>query len=121
MAKEVSKVLKTITTKGLKALMDKDEKLAIVNVLDRELYAKEHICGSISIPLGEIKARAPGLLQGVASVVVYCSGPACMTSEPAGWKFEELGFVGVMRYEGGTEEWKEAGYCVEGKRQGVHA
>ena len=107
-------MLKTITTKGLKALMDRKANVTIVNVLGRTAYAKEHICGSINMPFDEVEKLAPGLLKKDESVIVHCSGRACTASETAGGKLEELGYRDVTRYEEGIEAWKEAGYCLEG-------
>ncbi len=111
---EVSEMLKAIKTEGLKALMDGEKKVVVVDVLSSEAYSKEHICGSISIPLGDVDLFAPELLEKDDSVVLYCAGLACTASETAGVKFEKLGFTDVKRYEEGIEGWKEAGYCLEG-------
>ncbi len=105
---------KTITTEGLKALMDREEGVMIVNVLSRDAYASEHISGSISIPLGEIEATAPKLLKKDEPVIVYCASLTCTASATAGDKLDALGFTDVTRYEEGIEAWKEAGYCLEG-------
>ncbi len=107
-------MLRTVTTKGLKALMDRKANVTIVNVLGRVAYAREHICDSINIPFDEVEKLAPGLLKKDESVVVHCSGRACTASKTAGEKLEELGYRDVTRYEEGIEEWKKAGNCLEG-------
>ncbi len=112
-------MLKTITTEGLKALMDSDAKVTIVNVLGREAYSKEHIGGSINIPLGEIEDLATKLLKKDESVIVYCASLTCTASATAADKFEALGFTDVTRYEAGIKGWKEAGHRLEGEAQKV--
>ncbi len=107
-------MLRVITTEALKALMDADKKVVVVNVLSAEAYSKEHIAGSISMPLGEIEALAFEFLRKDEPVVLYCGSSACRTSETAGPKLEKLGFTDVRRYEEGIEGWREAGYRIEG-------
>jgi rhodanese-related sulfurtransferase len=108
-------MLKTITTDGLKALMDRKASFKLVNVLGRVAYSREHISDSINIPYEEIEALAPGLIRKDESVIVHCSGTACTASKTAGDKLEELGYTDVTRYEEGIEAWKEAGYRLEGE------
>jgi rhodanese-related sulfurtransferase len=47
-------------------------------------------------------------------MVVHCSGPACTASEIAANKLGSLGFSDIWRFKGGIEDWKAAGYCLEG-------
>ncbi len=106
-------MLKTITTTGLKALMDRKANVTVVNVLGREAYAKEHISGSINIPLDEIEALASELLKKDESVIVYCASLTCTASSTAADKLDALGYTDVTRFEEGIEAWKEAGYSLE--------
>jgi rhodanese-related sulfurtransferase len=51
-----------------------DASLAIVDVLPKEAYTREHISGAISLPLAEITLRAPEALPDrTAEVAVYCA------------------------------------------------
>jgi rhodanese-related sulfurtransferase len=106
---------RTITTRGLKAMMDVRERFVLVNVLNPEVYEDEHICGSINIPFMEIEERAPGLLKKDETIIVYCLGPKCTASETIAEKLVQMGYTDVIRYKGGMEEWKKAGHCLEGK------
>ncbi len=106
---------RTITTKGLKALMKVKERFVLVNVLDPEVYEDEHICGSINIPFMEVEHRAPGLLKKDETIIVHCTGPKCTASETVAERLVQMGYTDVIRYKGGIEEWKKAGYCLEGR------
>lgn len=55
-----------------KKLADKDAVL-IVDVRERESYRNGHIPGAVSIPLGEIGARAAELRNAKRPIVTYCA------------------------------------------------
>ncbi len=108
-------MIKEISTRGLKALMDMGEDFVLVNVLDSKVYEEGHIPGSINIPFMEVELVAPLLLKKNETVIVYCLGPACTASETIAGKLEQMGYTDVIRYTGGMEQWKEAGHPLEGK------
>ena len=103
-----------IKREDLKRMIDEGEPFVLLNVLDRNVYGCEHICGSINIPVNEIEAEAPSAIRKDELVVVYCGGPSCTASENAKDTLESIGYFNVRRYKGGLEEWKKAGYCVTG-------
>jgi rhodanese-related sulfurtransferase len=105
---------KTISTKEIKMMMDKDEKFVLVNVLDNTAYEEEHICGSINIPVATLEIEAAELLEKNERIIAYCAGPQCLASQDAADKLVSLGHRDVARYRGGMEEWTKAGYCTEG-------
>lgn len=105
---------RVIKREELKRLIDEGEGFALVNVLERDAYEKEHICGSINMPASEIEAEAPNTLRKDDLVVVYCGGPSCRASGDAVERLESMGYFNVRRYKGGIEEWKKSGYCMEG-------
>lgn len=109
--------MKTLTTKELQKIRDERQSLPIINVLPRENYEKQHIAGSVSIPLeeqnfvqqveGEAKSKSNPL-------VVYCASSECDASPKAAKKLEDAGFTRVYDYEPGTKGWKDAGLPVVG-------
>ncbi|HLC19260.1 MAG TPA: rhodanese-like domain-containing protein [Thermodesulfobacteriota bacterium] len=105
----------TINSKEIMRLMETGALFTVVNVLEKESYDLEHICGSINIPVEEMETEAPGLIGTDERVIVHCSGPKCTASEVACTKLEGMGYRNVERFTGGIEEWKKAGYCIEGK------
>lgn len=106
-------MLRTIDREELKTMMDRGRNFVLINVLDRESYENERICGSISIPLPGIK-EAVNVIKRDETVVVHCSSPACTASAEAADELNKLGFEDVRRFVGGIKAWKEAGYCLEG-------
>ena len=49
-----------------------------------------------------------------AAIVVYCAGPSCPQSRQAAEKLATFGYTRVDAYEGGLEEWKQAGFGIVG-------
>ncbi len=53
-----------------------DLSLVLVDVQPKEIFAREHIPGSINLPVGEIEKRAPALFPDRRKeITVYCAGP----------------------------------------------
>lgn len=107
-------MVREITREELKEMMDGGESFVLINVLDPEDFENEHICGSINLPSSTIARDAVDLLNKDDTLVLHCSGPACTASEIAADKLDSLGFSDIWRFKGGIEEWKAAGYCLEG-------
>lgn len=108
-------MVRDITRDELKEMMDSGESFVLINVLDPEDFEQEHICGSINIPAGAIGREALNILGKDDTIVVYCTNTKCTASANAADKLDSLGFSDVWRYEGGVEDWKAGGLCVEGE------
>lgn len=91
---------------------DPREGFALVNVLSREDFEKEHIPGSINIPLLNIETVEKKFDKG-KEIVVYCASESCPASEKAASKLEERGFRNVVDFRDGTDGWKKSGYQVQ--------
>lgn len=64
----------TISTKDLKAKIDRRESVTVVETLAPERYREGHIPGALNIPPERIKELAPQLLPNKnAEIVTYCS------------------------------------------------
>ena len=98
--------MKTITTEELKARIDRNEKLNILDV--REPYENaEFNIGGLLVPLGKIQSIQ---LEDIEEwkdeeIVIYCrsgnrSGQACLILEAAG-------FANVKNLTGGMLEWRD--------------
>lgn len=105
-------MVKPIDLKGLKKKMKGGEKFHLVHVLPHEYFVKEHIPGSINLPVSEIEHLAYTVLTRNEMIVVYCGSRECQASPEAAKKLDEMGFEHVFDYETGMSEWKEAGLPV---------
>jgi rhodanese-related sulfurtransferase len=64
----------TISTKDLKAKLDRKEGIQVVETLAPERYREAHIPGAMNIPPERIRELAPELLPNKdAEIVTYCS------------------------------------------------
>ena len=64
----------TISTKELKAKLDRNETIKVVETLAPERYREAHIPGALNIPPDQIKDLAPQVLPNKnAEIVTYCT------------------------------------------------
>ncbi len=103
---------RTITRGELKAKLDAGEDLTLIDVLSPESYRRQHLPGAINIPFDKLDAEHVADLPKERETVVYCSSFTCTASPAAARMLEEMGFTRVADYEGGLDDWIEAGYPV---------
>ena len=64
----------TVSTKDLKAKIDGNQSVTIVETLAPDRYREAHIPGALNIPPEEVKKLAPQLLPNKdAEIVTYCA------------------------------------------------
>jgi rhodanese-related sulfurtransferase len=106
--------IQTISTQELHQKLENKQNFEFWNVLTDEYFKGENISGSRRVPLDKVgnEIRQSGLAKN-ADIVVYCAGPHCPQSRMAAEKLLKLGYDNVRAYEGGLEEWKQAGYGID--------
>ena len=100
----------------VKDMFDRKEAV-IVDARDEATFAKGHIQGALSLPVGEAAEKVPAFAEKHPPdtlLILYCNGYGCHDSMELGIKLIENGFTSVYAFEGGYPEWKDAGYPVEG-------
>lgn len=113
---ETAENINTILTEELKQRLEQSSssRLEFWNVLTDEYFSGEMIPGSRRVALDRIGREIhDSNLSKESEIVVYCAGPNCPQSAMAAQKLAGFGFTNVRAYEGGLEEWKNAGYAVE--------
>lgn len=103
----------TISVRDLKKKMDRGEDFTLIDARQRLSFEREHIMGSISLPLADMPRKAKQILALDKEIIVYCGGPTCEVSQNAVEKLVEMGFKKVVRFKGGLQEWKVAGLPTE--------
>ena len=64
----------TISTKDLKAKLDRKESIKVIETLAPERFREAHIPGALNIPPERIRELAPQLLPNKnAEIVTYCA------------------------------------------------
>lgn len=89
------------------------QRLMVVNVLSPDAYADAHIKGSINVPFDKLEEKAQSWNKNTR-IVVYCANYFCAASAEAARRLQKMGFVDVFAYEGGTAEWKQKGFSLQG-------
>ncbi|MGB8468040.1 MAG: rhodanese-like domain-containing protein [Candidatus Babeliales bacterium] len=105
---------KSSSQSGSAAAQPTNERLLLVNVLDKAAYDDAHIKGSIQVPFEELEHWATTIENKTVPVVVYCANYMCSASSDAVKTLQAAGFKNVSAFEGGIAEWKHLGFPVEG-------
>ncbi len=106
-----SEELQTVSKEEVKNLLASNG-ATVVNVLESESYVRNHIKGSISIPLEALINGGYTKLDRERKVATYCASYMCSASKKAAEFLAEKGFDSYA-YEGGMKEWAETGLPVE--------
>jgi rhodanese-related sulfurtransferase len=91
-------------------------KLKVINVLEKNYYDDAHIKGSINVPFMSLEQFVSPLNR-KTPLVVYCANYHCSASGAAAQQLLKMGFSLVHAYEGGTAEWRQLGYPIDGPAQ----
>lgn len=94
-----------ISPEDLKARLDKDEPVTLVDVRQPWEYETAHLPNSILIPLGELPQRTQEVPENRGLVVVYCHHGVRSLSGAA--ILEAAGFEQVASLAGGTDRWSQ--------------
>ncbi|MEU1728723.1 rhodanese-like domain-containing protein [Actinomadura sp. ATCC 39365] len=101
----------TITREELHARLGS---VTVLDTLGGSYYAQQHLPGAIALVESEVAERAAELLPDKdATIVTYCSNPACGNSKAVANRLTALGYTDVRRYAEGIEDWVGAGLPVE--------
>lgn len=96
----------------LKEKLDRAEDIKLVMVLGEWAYRAMHIPSSLHLDRLE---EALETLDPEDEIVVYDSTPQCVASLHARRVLKYYGYERVRRYAGGLEDWRAAGYPLEGE------
>ena len=104
------------------------EQAVIVDARDPEPYARNHIAGSVNLPLTQFDKYYPDFARQVEksqTVILYCAA-GCTLKEKVAILLQRRGYQDVNVMSEGPDEWVAAGYPVatrddthraEGERQ----
>jgi rhodanese-related sulfurtransferase len=102
--------VKTVTLSEVERTIKDDVGAHVWNVLDDQWFKGDLIPGSRRVPVSEIAGAVQrSSLPKDAPVIVYCAGTSCPSSREAAETLTGLGYTNVAAFEGGVEEWKQAG------------
>ena len=104
-----------------KQVAEKEEKVKLINVLDKELFDDCHIKGSYHVPFMDFDNPDSSPIEEFVKnlpkhtkMVIYCSNYLCSASGEIASKLNKMGFENVWAYEAGMAEWYQKGLPVSG-------
>jgi rhodanese-related sulfurtransferase len=104
----------TISRDELRARIDRHEPIVLLEALPAMHFEDSHLPGALNMPHDQVDALAPTLIPSRESeVVVYCANEPCPNSGIAARRLIALGYTNVREYEGGKQDWVEAGLPVD--------
>jgi rhodanese-related sulfurtransferase len=103
----------TVTLEQLRARIDANPSLVVVEALGPMYYEDAHIPGAINIPHDQVDEHLALLPDHDAEIVTYCTGPTCKNSGIAAGRLEALGYTNVAAFLDGKDAWKAAGLPTE--------
>lgn len=112
----------SITRQELKKQIDAGANIAIVDALPGEYFKKGHLPNALSIPADQVSQLAPEKLRDKNQMIVtYCANASCPKSKEAAAELREMGYLNVVEYADGLEDWKGAGLPLETSAEGERA
>ncbi len=102
--------MSTISTKELRALLDRGDPVTLIMAMSGPAYSMGHIPGSTHA------TNAEGLDQLAdrdTPIVVYCTGPDCAASGIAYRQMIAAGYRNVRHFAGGLVAWEAEGLPIE--------
>jgi rhodanese-related sulfurtransferase len=106
--------VQTISRDELKGKLDRGDEFVLVETLAEEKYRHTHLPGAINLPPDRVAELAPTLIPDkAAEIVVYCASPSWHASENVARELATMGYANVKDYEGGKQDWIDAGLPVE--------
>jgi molybdopterin/thiamine biosynthesis adenylyltransferase/rhodanese-related sulfurtransferase len=109
---EIRRSIQVVSLEEIKARLDRDEPMVLVDVREKEEYRAGYIPGALSIPRGfleiQIEQRVP---DKSSPIVLYCAGGT--RSALAVRTLHELGYSHVESATLGFVRWKDLRYPVE--------
>lgn len=97
-------------------VLNAEDAYAIIDVRTCDEYAREHIAGSVNIPLDQILGRF-NEIQAMASPILSCRSG--QRAQEAARLLEKQGKSGLRLLEGGILGWKRAGKPVVSVQGGI--
>lgn len=95
----------------LKTMLDKGDKVIVIDARATSAFAAEHIPGAVNIPHRTMTSESTAHLDRDALVITYCDGIGCNASTKGALAMARLGFT-VKELLGGMDWWKRDGYAT---------
>jgi rhodanese-related sulfurtransferase len=101
--------IRETTVDQVKGMLDRGERLHLVDVREDHEWAKDHLPGATHLGRGILERDAEEQLPDrAAPIVLYCGGG--FRSALAADNLQKMGYTNVLSMDGGIRGWREKGY-----------
>ncbi len=111
MVKDAKASIKEVSIDDVKKMIDKKDKIIILDVRDKDEFETGYIPGAINLSRGMLEFKINTLIPDRnATIIVYCGvdlrGPLATKT------LNEMGYSKAVNINGGLKAWKAAGYAI---------
>jgi len=99
---------KAISATDLKARIDGNDELALIDVREEGVFGARHILLCANIPLSQLELRVPDLVPRKSTPVVFCDAGEGL-AERAATRLAEFGYTDIAVLTDGMDGWDAAG------------
>ena len=100
-----------ISREELKEKLDRGDQFKLANALGEWAFEAKRIPGSINI---SNMRDARSMLDPNDDIAIHSSNPSCIAGIKGNQILTSMGYKNVRRYAGGTSDFEDSGYQLEG-------
>ncbi len=106
---------RTIDAEQLIDLVNRDERLIVIDSRIRTDRNLGFIPGSVSLPdtVTDCESLAEVIPEKSGAAIFYCNGPRCRRSDNAVMTATRCGYRNIYWFRGGMEAWRAASYPID--------
>jgi rhodanese-related sulfurtransferase len=106
---DAKKRVRETTVDDVKKMLDRGEKINLIDVREESEYAKDHLPGAVHLGKGvierDVEQRCPDT---TTPLILYCGGG--FRSALAADNLQKMGYTNVISMDGGIRDWRQKGY-----------
>jgi len=103
---DAKKRIREVSVNDVKAKLDRNEKLVLVDVREESEYARDHLPGAIHLGKGIIERDIEQCVPELDTpLILYCGGG--YRSALAADNLQKMGYTNVLSMDGGIRGWRE--------------
>src|SRR5919201_5023750 len=109
---DAKKRVRETTVDKVKTMLDRGDKVNLIDVREESEYAKDHLPGAVHLGKGVIERDVEQRYPDTSTeLVLYCGGG--FRSALAADALQKMGYTNVVSMDGGWRGWTDAGLVVE--------
>ncbi len=106
---DAKKRVRETSVDQVKAMLDRGEKINLIDVREESEYAKDHLPGAVHLGKGVIERDVEQRYPDTSTpLILYCGGG--FRSALAADNLQKMGYTNVISMDGGIRDWRQKGY-----------